>query len=185
MHDIFKHGHFMLHLNNACYFGSFLQAISMIDDGCDQISKRFLSDRLPPALTETELLNTSEGPNRPDIIKKVFPNTLCRLVRPNIARVVIEEVPPTEEDDDDDEPNRKALLYHCNENMREYHGNPLQPMEFELDDAPAIEMLLTTTEPQWICVNDLTHEGHIEDKVEIAQALYDEGILAIWNPGDM
>ena len=136
-------------------------------------------------MTETEVANTSEGPNNPETIKKVFPNTLCRLVRPNIAKVIIEEVPsdPNDmNDNDDDEPTRKAVLYHCNENTREYHGNPLHPMEFELDDAPALEMLLTTIEPQWICVNDLMHDGHIEDKVEIAQTLYEEGILSIWNP---
>jgi len=153
----------------------------MIDDGCDQIAKRFLSDRLPPALSDAEVRLTSEAPNdNPNIIKKVFPNTLCRLVRPNIARMIIEEVESDE--NDNDEPVKKAVLYHCNENMREYHANPLHPMEFELDDAPALELLLTTTEPHWVCVSDLIHEGHIEDKVEIAQSLYDEGILAIWNP---
>eukprot|EP00985_Skeletonema_marinoi_P032111 scaffold38473_cov168-Skeletonema_marinoi.AAC.2 len=50
-------------------------------------------------------------------------------------------------------------------------------MEFEIDDAPAIEQLLTTVEPHWIMVKDLIH-GDIEDKMEIAQTLYDEGILA-------
>ena len=71
----------------------------------------------------------------------------------------------------------KAVLYHCLDNSRVYHGTPLSPMEFEIDDAPALEQLLTTVEPHWIQVSDLIH-GDIEDKMEIAQALFDEGILA-------
>jgi lysine-specific demethylase/histidyl-hydroxylase NO66 len=51
-------------------------------------------------------------------------------------------------------------------------------MEFEMDDGPALEQLLTTMEPDWILVNDLFHDT-IEDKIAITQALYDEGILAI------
>jgi len=144
------------------------QAMSMLDDACDQIGKRFLSDRLPPALLEPERELTKEAfannaANYHDAAKKIWPNTLCRLARPGIARLVIEE--------------SQAVLYHCNDNSRVYHGTPLSPMEFEIDDAPAIEQLLTTVEPHWIMVKDLIH-GDIEDKMEIAQALYDEGILA-------
>jgi lysine-specific demethylase/histidyl-hydroxylase NO66 len=54
-------------------------------------------------------------------------------------------------------------------------------MEFELDDAPALEALLTTTEPHWIQVQDLIHDD-VQDKMDIAQSLYDEGILAVLAP---
>jgi len=147
------------------------QAVSMLDDTCDQIGKRFLSDRLPPALLPPERSLTKEGPsNGPsdvqhhhDASKKIWPNTLCRLVRPNIARLVVED--------------DKAVLYHCLDNSRVFHGTALSPMEFEVDDAPALEQLLTTLEPHWIMVKDLIH-GDVEDKMGIAQALFDEGILA-------
>ena len=143
------------------------QAMSMLDDACDQIGKRFLSDRLPPALLAPERCLTKEATsniaNHHDMSKKIWPNTLCRLVRPNIARLVMEE--------------GKAVLYHCIDNSRVYHGAPLSPMEFEIDDAPALEQLLTTVEPHWIMVDDLIH-GDVEDKMEVAQALFDEGILA-------
>jgi len=145
------------------------QAMSMLDDACDQIGKRFLSDRLPPALLEPEkcltkeALSDSTAVHHHDAAKKIWPNTLCRLVRPGIARLVMED--------------DKAVLYHCLDNSRVYHGTPLSPMEFEIDDAPALEQLLTTVEPHWIQVSDLIH-GDIEDKMEIAQALFDEGILA-------
>ncbi|KAL3788220.1 hypothetical protein HJC23_004687 [Cyclotella cryptica] len=146
------------------------QAMSMLDDACDQIGIRFLSDRLPPALLKPEAGLTKEAhassstlAHHHDASKKIWPNTLCRLVRPNIARLVIED--------------SKAVLYHCLDNSLVYHKTPLSPMEFEVDDAPALEQLLTTVEPNWIMVKDLLH-GDIEDKMEIAQALYDEGILA-------
>ena len=138
------------------------EAISMIDAACDQIGKRFLSDRLPPALTSAEAILTSE--HRKENGGKIWPNTLVRLARPGIARLVLED--------------DKAVLYQCMDNSRVYHGNPLSPLEFEMDDAPAIEAMLTTVEPHWIMVKDLIHDD-IEDKMEIAQSLYDEGILAI------
>ena len=138
------------------------EAMAMVNAGCDQIGKRFLSDRQPPALTPNEAVLTSE--HREQNGGKIWPNTMCRLARPGIARLVFED--------------DKAVLYHCGDNSRVYHGTPLSPLEFEVDDAPALEMLLTTTEPHWICVKDLIH-GDIEDKMEIAQSLYDEGILAI------
>lgn len=136
-----------------------------MDVGCDQLAKRFMSDRQPFALTkaERELTCNDEGKAED---QEILPNTLCRLVRPGVARLVIED--------------EKAVLYHCGDNSREYRGNPLSPMEFEMDDGPAIEQLLTTVEPHWIFVNDLYHDT-IEDKVAIAQTLYDEGILAIKN----
>lgn len=144
------------------------QAMTMLDDACDQIGIRFLSDRLPPSLLKPELAltkesHTSSSSLHHDATKKIWPNTLCRLARPNIARLVIED--------------SKAVIYHCLDNSLVFHETPLSPMEFEVDDAPALEQLLTTVEPHWIMVKDLIH-GDVEDKMEIAQALYDEGLLA-------
>lgn len=146
------------------------QALSMLDDACDQIGKRFLSERLPPALLKPERCLTKEGMSgdvnffsQHNVSTKIWPNTLCRIVRPNIARLVVED--------------GKAVLYHCLDNSRVFRGTPLSPMAFEIDDGPALEQLLTTVEPHWIMVKDLIH-GDIEDKMEIAQALLNEGILA-------
>ncbi len=50
-------------------------------------------------------------------------------------------------------------------------------MEFEVGDAPALEQLLTTVGPRWVMVKDLIH-GDVEDKMGIARALFEEGILA-------
>jgi bifunctional lysine-specific demethylase and histidyl-hydroxylase NO66 len=135
------------------------EAMNMIDAACDQMGKRFLSDRLPPALTESER-STTNGQSRTG---KLEPTMLCRLVRPGIARLVLED--------------GMAVVYHCHDNSVVYHEHAISPMEFEMDDAPALEQLLTTTPPHWISISDLIHDT-IDDKVSIAQALFDEGILA-------
>ncbi|GAX11376.1 hypothetical protein FisN_22Lh049 [Fistulifera solaris] len=133
------------------------EAMELLDAACDQMGKRFISDRQPTAWSEEErkVLYAET---------KLLPSHLCRLARPGIARLVLED--------------DKAIVYHCNDNARTYRTHALSPLEFELDDAPAIEQLLGTTEPHWICVADLVHDT-IEDKVGVAQALYDENILLI------
>lgn len=53
------------------------------------------------------------------------------------------------------------------------------PLEFELDDGPAIEELLNAY-PLGVVVSDLPHSSEeMEDKVAVAQALYKEGFLLI------
>ncbi|MFN9979555.1 MAG: hypothetical protein ACK53Y_06570 [bacterium] len=142
----------------------------MVDAGCDELGKVFLSDRLPPALSWNEVPLMGEVNNRSSSCitrhfqKVIAPSHMIRLVREGIARLTIEE--------------GKAIVYHCMDNSREFHGAPLQPLEFELDDAPALEMILRTVPPHWICVQDLLMDD-LEDKVEIAQSLYNEGILSV------
>jgi hypothetical protein len=63
--------------------------------------------------------------------------------------------------------------------FRELHGAPLQPLEFELDDGPAIEALLAAY-PEAVLVSELPHPSEeLEDKISLAQALYREGFLLI------
>lgn len=62
---------------------------------------------------------------------------------------------------------------------RELFGTALNPLEFELDDGPAIEALLTAY-PDAVTVSDLDHPSEeLDDKLGIAQALYKEGFLLI------
>jgi len=142
------------------------EAMEIIDVTCDEMAKRFLSDRLPPALTIAEKSETSQATTEGVVL---LPSTQCRLVRPGIARLVLD--------------SDKAVLYHCADNSRIYHELPLSPMEFEMDDAPALEQLMTTIDPHWVLVQNLIHDN-IDDKVGVAQALFDEGILAIRNKED-
>ncbi|GKZ00814.1 hypothetical protein MPSEU_001033100 [Mayamaea pseudoterrestris] len=142
------------------------EASNLIDAACDQLGVRFISERLPPALSLKEKARTDAGVCASF---NVLPGTMCRIARQGIARLVIDD--------------GKAVLFHCCDNSRVYMEKALNPLEFELDDAPAIEQLLTTVEPRWIMVNDLFHDS-IDDKVAVAQALFDEGLLAVYSPSE-
>ena len=133
------------------------EAVSMLDAACDQLGKRFLSERLPPALVEKE---------KPTAKEIILPTTLCRLARAGIARLVLED--------------DKAIVYHCADNSVVYQAVPISPLEYEMDHAPALEQLVTTVAPYWIEVSELHHDS-IEDKVALAKSLYDEGILQLRN----
>jgi bifunctional lysine-specific demethylase and histidyl-hydroxylase NO66 len=105
-------------------------ALRLADWGADEMGKQFLWDRLPPAYSEEEKADTSDGqPGAP-----IFPETMVRISRDGIARVVVE--------------GDKAVVYHCGDNDRKYHSNPLSPLDFELDDAPTIECLFKTVAPR-------------------------------------
>jgi bifunctional lysine-specific demethylase and histidyl-hydroxylase NO66 len=152
-------------------------AMGLLDATCDQMGKRFLSDRLPPApMVAAAAVTTVPLPEKKAAraaTPLLLPTTLCRIARPGIARLVIEA-------NDEDSDKQQVVVYHCVDNGLVYHERPLSPLEFELDDGPAIEQLLTTVAPYWISIMDLTHES-IEDKVGVAKALFDEGILTIRN----
>jgi len=118
-------------------------------------------ERLPPCLTEEEETKTAARfPDAP-----IYPYTQLRAVRPGIAIAVVED--------------GRVVVYHAMDNSRELFGNPVSPLEFELDDGPAIEALLNAY-PQPVVVSELEHPSEdVEDKTGVAQALYKEGILMI------
>jgi lysine-specific demethylase/histidyl-hydroxylase NO66 len=138
------------------------EALRGLDAACDEMAKRFVSDRLPPAGLHLDRGASVGGESGDD--RELQLTTLCRLARPGIARLVLED--------------GKAVVYHCADNSLVYHGKPLSPLEFEADDGPALEQLVTTVEPRWVAVQDLFHDTP-DDKLAVAQALYDEGILAV------
>ncbi len=88
------------------------------------------------------------------------------MLRADVARLVLED--------------GKAVVYHSIDNSRVHFGTPLNPLEFELDDAPAIETLLHAY-PETISIKDLPHPPaeDSEDKLSIARALYNEGFLVV------
>eukprot|EP00593_Proboscia_inermis_P011678 CAMPEP_0171322778 /NCGR_PEP_ID=MMETSP0816-20121228/115170_1 /TAXON_ID=420281 /ORGANISM="Proboscia inermis, Strain CCAP1064/1" /LENGTH=196 /DNA_ID=CAMNT_0011821337 /DNA_START=108 /DNA_END=698 /DNA_ORIENTATION=+ len=154
----------------------------MIDAAADQIGKRFLSDAQPPTFLPHEETTQQNQPT-------ILPTTLCRMKRPHTARLVLEN-----NWDATDTNETKAVLYHSLDNSREYHGVPLSPMEFEMDDAPALEALLisgTRTDnsdgsgDDWVEVQDLVHTGSIDDKVELVNCLVGEGLLLVCQPEEL
>ena len=142
----------------------------LIDPAADQLRKQFIMQRLPIPLSSFEESRSASTVPRATI----YPFTQLRIMQPGIAIAVIED--------------GKVVLYHCMDNSRQVYGAPLKPLEFELDDGPAIEALLTAY-PHSITVSDLDHPSEeIDDKIGIAEALYKEGILLISdeasNPSD-
>ncbi len=100
----------------------FNPSISMMDDACDhyQIGKGFLLDWLPPTLPVPEQYLTKGGTS--------------------------------------DGSNNNVIHHHHHDASgkiwpntlfrRVYHGTLLSSTEFEVDDAPALEQLLTTVDPR-------------------------------------
>jgi hypothetical protein len=70
------------------------------------------------------------------------------------------------------------------DNSRVHHGSALRPLEFELDDAPAVEALLNAY-PDAVAVKELPHPpaDDLDDKLEIAKALFSEGFLVYEGEG--
>ncbi|KAG5188882.1 cupin superfamily protein-domain-containing protein [Tribonema minus] len=164
------------------------EAMEAIDDAADLMGRRFISDRLPPVLHEDEeAVSVLQLPTprwtglsrvrclRRGIARLVVEDgmahrasswkTAWRCLRRGIARLIVED--------------GMAVVYHCMDNARVHHGNPLRPLEFELDDALAIETLLAAY-PRAVAIKDLPHPPaeDLDDKLEIAKALYAEGFLA-------
>ena len=127
------------------------RAMDMLDAAADQAAKSFIQARLPVPLSEAEEQRSAAG--APGAI--VYPHTRLRMVRPGVARALVED--------------GMVVVYHCMDNAREMYGAPLAPLEFELDDGPAIEMLLLAY-PEAVAVDDLPHPSEeLEDKVSLAQ----------------
>lgn len=126
-----------------------------------QMTKAFITERLPVFVTEEEEARTSAKAPK----ARILPYTRLRMLRPGIATIVVED--------------GKLVLYHAMDNSRALFGAPINPLEFELDDGPCIEGLLRAY-PEPVMVSDLEHPGEdIEDKVGVAEALYKEGFLVI------
>ena len=127
------------------------RAMDMLDAAADQAAKSFIQARLPVPLSEAEEQRCAAG--APGAI--VYPHTRLRMVRPGVARALVED--------------GMVVVYHCMDNAREMYGAPLAPLEFELDDGPAIEALLLAY-PVAVAVDDLPHPSEeLEDKVALAQ----------------
>jgi len=137
------------------------RVLQMVDVGADRMMKKFIAERQPLYMSASEEANSASA--APEA--RIFPYTSLRMLRPGAAIALVED--------------GVLVVYHCMDNSRELYGAPLRPLEFELDDGPAIEMLLLAY-PDSVLVSDLPHSSEeMEDKVSIAQALYKEGFLVI------
>ena len=116
---------------------------------------------MPVPLTEEEeslTFGSSKG-------QRLYPFTKLRMLRPGIARAMVED--------------GMVVVYHCMDNSRQMFGGAINPLEFELDDGPAIEALLQAY-PEPVMVMELPHPSEdLEDKIGVAEALFKEGFLVL------
>ncbi|XP_059841599.1 ribosomal oxygenase 1 [Hypanus sabinus] len=139
-----------------------------IDAAVDQKAKDFIHDCLPPILTKEELACTvysspvrwrNGGPH--NNVMQLRGNTRIRMVRSNIARLCGE--------------NGSILLYYSIENSREYHKEENKCIEIDPELADGVELLLCSY-PQFIKIDSLP-AGNLDDKISLAIALYEKGLL--------
>jgi hypothetical protein len=143
------------------------KALDMMDAASDQHVKSFILQRLPPPLSSREEKRSATGV--PDL--KIFPFSKLRMVRPGIARAVVED--------------SMVVVYHCMDNARIAEETVVQPLEFDLDDGPAIEVLLNAY-PEGVEVSEIPHPSEeLDDKVSVAVALYKEGFLIVEDEGTL
>ena len=148
------------------------EAASSMDLAADKRARDFLHQSVPPPLLPEERaavhpnLWTALGQEREGVPSqagptRVSPYARVRLVRARCARLLLED--------------GDCVLYHSMANGRTLYEKELQCLQFEPSDGQALEMLLTSY-PDWVRVDSLPLK-EIEDRVELVNALYYEGVL--------
>ena len=99
---------------------------------------------------------------------EIEPDTEVKVIRQGVIRLV------TEED--------KVCVYHNLDNIRIFEKVDPQFIELDSDMAPAVEMLLHRY-PGYVKVDDFPLDN-VQDRVELAAALYEKGILVTREPLD-
>ncbi|XP_059504678.1 ribosomal oxygenase 1 [Stegostoma tigrinum] len=139
-----------------------------IDAAVDQKAKDYIHDCLPPVLTKEELACTvysaparwrDGGPR--NVVLQIRGSTRIRMLRSNVARLCGE--------------NGSILLYYTIENSRDYHKEDEKCIEIDPELADGVELLLCSY-PQYIKVDSLP-AGSLDDKISLAAALYEKGLL--------
>ncbi|KAI0233823.1 hypothetical protein LSAT2_015979 [Lamellibrachia satsuma] len=145
-----------------------------VDAACDQMSKQFIHDSLPPVITEAERDCSIHGHGekwdaeggRVVGTVELDPDTEVKIIRKGVLRLV------TEADD--------VCIYHSLENARVYHGRELQFIDITAELAPGVEYLLHTY-PDYATIDSLPLDDE-SSKMELATILYEKGLLITSRP---
>ncbi|KAI1299233.1 Bifunctional lysine-specific demethylase and histidyl-hydroxylase NO66 [Halotydeus destructor] len=145
-----------------------------VDTAVDQMAKKFIHDSLPPVLNPVEKKESIYGGGESWSEKKqsvvgsieIEPDTAIKLLRYGMVRIVMED--------------EAVRLYHNAENSREYHEFEPQYIEVGAHLAPAVDFLLNQY-PEYVKVDELPVET-LEDKMDIANLLYDKGLVMVIQP---
>ena len=133
-----------------------------LDAAADQMASEMVHACMPPVLPPGEVELSTHGRVQPRQID-ISGECDIRVVSKYSARLVIEE--------------GVANVYHTMDNAMFHQGEPPQFISFTLDNAPAIEFLLTSF-PEWQPVCALPGLN-AEAQVDLAQHLHDVGILLV------
>lgn len=144
-----------------------------VDDGVDQVYKKFQHDALPPDLSEADRKRTVYGCNmiptengEINIPFLVESDTSLRLIRANCLRVVREE--------------GALRVYFSVDNSKEYHEYEQEFIEIDSSDAPILEFLIRCY-PNYAQVTDFPIDDE-DRKVTVATDLWEKGLLMTEHP---
>jgi lysine-specific demethylase/histidyl-hydroxylase NO66 len=126
--------------------------LTNLDSACDDRSLAFVAERLPPLSPEKGDPST------------ITATTRVHCVERRDARLVPGEA--------------GVLLYHALDNATSHRGRPVACLEFEEEDAPALEALLASHAARPVLVRDLPHSSD-DDRIAVASSLVAEGLLVV------
>jgi len=126
--------------------------LTNLDATCDDRSVAFVAERLPPLAPEKGDPST------------ITATTRVHCVERRDARLVPGEA--------------GVLLYHALDNATSHRGKPVACLEFEEEDAPALEALLASHAARPVLVRDLPHSSD-DDRIAVASSLVAEGLLVV------
>ena len=126
--------------------------LTNLDSACDDRSLAFVAERLPPSSPEKGDPST------------ITATTRVHCVERRDARLVPGEA--------------GVLLYHALDNATSHRGRPVACLEFEEEDAPALEALLASHAARPVLVRDLPHSSD-DDRIAVASSLVAEGLLVV------
>ena len=145
-------------------FQSMIESMNF-DRAADEMAIKFLHDRQPAVLSKTDKKQLGQVTHQTTL----SPKNKVRLLRgPDMFRLTVED--------------DAAFLYHSCYNSRLYHEKEPQGVEFDVDVAPAIELLLKTY-PQPMVVGEdwgiwhlsgltLTKQEIVEEQLRICNLLH-------------
>ncbi|XP_022096693.1 ribosomal oxygenase 1-like [Acanthaster planci] len=151
-----------------------LAQYAVIDDAADQMARGVIHDSLPPKLSQDEHVCSifGSGPvcknGKVSNEVEIREDTQIRIVRRGVVRLIAED--------------DQVRVYHTLENSRVYHSKQPQFVEIPAEAASAVEYLLHTY-PAFTDVSSLPLVDEWQDKqVELAQVLYERGIVVSKKP---
>ena len=128
-------------------------ALAALDDAADDLAADFVAEKLPP-------------PTPAAAAPPVAASSRVYAANRRDARLCLA-------------PDGRVLLYHARANAVQHRARPVACLEFEADDAPALEALLATHPARPALVSSLPHDGGDDDRVGVAEALVAEGLLVV------